>query len=85
VKPSAPPQLESELLLGINSLVLGPTVTWLGHSPNDWNTFGDFRIGAQGITSLAGSSVKSSQEQRTETLFAHAVGKWSDADEHLAV
>jgi len=23
--------------------------------------------------------------QRTETLYAHAVGKWSDADEHLAV
>ncbi len=23
--------------------------------------------------------------QRTETLFAHAVGKWSDADDHLAV
>jgi hypothetical protein len=23
--------------------------------------------------------------QRTETLFVHAVGKWSDADDHLAV
>jgi hypothetical protein len=23
--------------------------------------------------------------QRTETLFAHAMGKWSDADDHLAV
>jgi hypothetical protein len=23
--------------------------------------------------------------QKTETLFAHAMGKWSDADDHLAV
>ena len=23
--------------------------------------------------------------KKTETLFAHAVGKWSDADDHLAV